>query len=462
MLDPVVNFGKVTVSTGYNDTDTTVVLTAGGGSEFPAPATEGAFNVVWWNSTDYGDPADDPNVEIVRVTAISTDTLTVLRSQEDTSATTKNTGSKTYKMVLALTKKTIDALDGRYTFKYDPINSTQFFRGDAALGSSESEAVWRISLVFMHNDGTSIDIVFADGDTEFDNIWDNRGSLFYPHMYLLASDMISIQEYIEVSVGEAPLSALVIDSMVISEEITPAVSVPTISDNYSSGLQVYWELEEASGIRYDSTANGNDLTDNNAPGQGTGIQGDCADLVLSNNEYFTINSGDATGLHSFSSYISFSFWIKPTQIPSGIGSYVSYAYTYLSAGIKNGYQLGMENAGDKMFFRFWGASADSYIETSSAFLVSGDIGNWVHVGMSVDVSAVTGILYKNGSAVTFNTSRSSSTSTGTSTNPLFIGTAASANQNSDGLLDEFGIWNTQFTGADFIDIYNSGNGMPYE
>lgn len=104
MIDPVKNFAKATVSTTYDASATSIVLTSGHGAKFPAPSTDGAFNLVWWNSTDYPDPADDPNVEIVRVTARSTDTLTVTRAQEGTSASTKNTGGKVYKMMLAITK----------------------------------------------------------------------------------------------------------------------------------------------------------------------------------------------------------------------------------------------------------------------------------------------------------------------------------------------------------------------
>lgn len=123
-LDAVKNFAKVTVSTGYDASATSIVLTTGHGAKLPAPATDGAFNVVWWNSTDYSDPSDDPNVEIVRVTARSTDTLTVTRAQESTSATTKNTGSKTYKMILGATAKMITDIQtatqtGSMTFAAD-------------------------------------------------------------------------------------------------------------------------------------------------------------------------------------------------------------------------------------------------------------------------------------------------------------------------------------------------------
>ncbi len=102
--DATINFGKAVVSTSYGSSDTSIVLNAGMGAKFPKPSTA-PFNLVWWNSTDYADPSDDPNVEIVRCTAISTDTLTVTRAQEGTSASTKNTSGKTYKMILAATKK---------------------------------------------------------------------------------------------------------------------------------------------------------------------------------------------------------------------------------------------------------------------------------------------------------------------------------------------------------------------
>ena len=108
LLDPVVNFGEVLVSTGYSAGATTVVLSAGEGAKLPDPSTDGAFNLVWWDFLHYLDPANDPNREIVRCTARVTDTLTVARAQEGTTGTTKNTVGATYKMMLVLTKKVVD------------------------------------------------------------------------------------------------------------------------------------------------------------------------------------------------------------------------------------------------------------------------------------------------------------------------------------------------------------------
>ena len=106
-LNQTKNFAKVTVLNPYGSGDTSIVLQTGQGAKLP---TGTPFNVVWWNSTDYADPSDDPNVEVVRVTNIATDTLTVTRAQEGTSASTKNTSGKTYKMIAGLTAKGPESL----------------------------------------------------------------------------------------------------------------------------------------------------------------------------------------------------------------------------------------------------------------------------------------------------------------------------------------------------------------
>lgn len=94
------NLVKVEVSTGYDAAATSVVLTASEGAKLPSATP---FYLTWYNSTDYPDPADDPNAEIIEVTNVATDTLTVTRARQGTSATTKNTAGKTYKMVHGVT-----------------------------------------------------------------------------------------------------------------------------------------------------------------------------------------------------------------------------------------------------------------------------------------------------------------------------------------------------------------------
>jgi hypothetical protein len=106
-IDARKNFARGTVSTGYDASATSIVLTTGHAARFPVAP----FNVTWWNATDYPNPSDDPNVEVVRVTAIVGETLTVTRAQESTSASTKNTASKTYKLSQTVTAGMITAIE---------------------------------------------------------------------------------------------------------------------------------------------------------------------------------------------------------------------------------------------------------------------------------------------------------------------------------------------------------------
>ena len=142
MTDQVANFKKVTVSTTYDDTATSIVLTTGHGAELPDPSGDN-YNLVWWDSTNYPDPSDDPNVEVIRVTAKSTDTLTVTRNQEGSGASTKNTSGATYKMILSATSKTITDLQS----EIDSDITTHAALGDAHHAESHT--------IVSHSDTTA-------------------------------------------------------------------------------------------------------------------------------------------------------------------------------------------------------------------------------------------------------------------------------------------------------------------
>jgi len=131
-LDVTKNFAKSTVSTGYNSSATEIVLVPWWGSVFPDPAVSWAFNLIWWDRSTFIDPVDDPNKEIVRCTAISWDTLTIIRAQEWTLATNKNTIWSWYDIALVLTKKTIDDI---------------WTELDAKLEDITSESIWDLSNV---------------------------------------------------------------------------------------------------------------------------------------------------------------------------------------------------------------------------------------------------------------------------------------------------------------------------
>ena len=168
MVDQVANFKKVTVSTGYNNTATSIVLATSQGAELPDPSGDN-YNVVWWDSTNYPDPADDPNVEIVRVTAKSTDTLTVTRNQEGSGASNKNNADATYKMILAHTAKTITDME-QIIHSDTEHNLNAFDLGERILGLMSSP----VFLNVMCDDpgvGTLYDISGNDHDGTYTGTW---------------------------------------------------------------------------------------------------------------------------------------------------------------------------------------------------------------------------------------------------------------------------------------------------
>lgn len=61
-----------------------------------------------------------------------------------------------------------------YALRYDE-GATYTYVGEAAAGSAEGSAVWRIKRL-TNADNT---IIWADGDSDFDNIWTARAGASY-------------------------------------------------------------------------------------------------------------------------------------------------------------------------------------------------------------------------------------------------------------------------------------------
>lgn len=83
------NNASSTLSGAITGPSTTVLVT----SLAPFPATT-PFNCTIWNSTTYPDPSNDPNMEIVTVTSISSgNTFSITRAQENTLAAAHAVGA---------------------------------------------------------------------------------------------------------------------------------------------------------------------------------------------------------------------------------------------------------------------------------------------------------------------------------------------------------------------------------
>ena len=66
--------------------------------------------------------------------------------------------------------------DGLYSLRLDEVSSTLMYVGEAAISSSTANPVWRIKRI---NTTSGVIVEWADGNYNFDSVWDNRASLTY-------------------------------------------------------------------------------------------------------------------------------------------------------------------------------------------------------------------------------------------------------------------------------------------
>lgn len=222
-----------------------------------------------------------------------------------------------------------------------------------------------------------------------------------------------------------------------------------LTDNLIS----YWKLDETTGDRVDSVvASGNDLSVVNTVGYGTGIISNAASFDATNQQRLKIDDGDQTGLDITGDH-SYSFWINMASVP-----------TYFAiAGKDDGYTSGYElmQASGLLYINFASAPA-TYAQWNATALEAGDIGDWVHIVVTVDVSSATGgIIYKNGSPLSMSAKGGTATSVIGNTVEFHLGGRAENARTINGLLDEVGFWSRVLTSDEVTELYNSGAGLTY-
>ena len=116
----------------------------------------------------------------------------------------------------------------------------------------------------------------------------------------------------------------------------------------------------------------------------------------------------------------------------------------------------LRNSNDDIQF-FWLniPSFDSITATGSAVT-----GSFIHVVATYDQSSMR--LYVNGSQVA---KKSNVTYAGEAGNGAAVGAQSDVKASSglfDGIIDEVGLWNRALTGSEIPDLYNSGDGLPYD
>lgn len=131
MADAHKNFAYSTVATAPSPaaSGTSLVVASGQGALFPAVP----FNATIWPT---GVQPTAANAEIVRVTNISTDTFTITRTQEGSSARTVVVGDQ---IAATITAKTLTDIENNYVNSWSPYIPTSAGTGVQSLASNASQ-----------------------------------------------------------------------------------------------------------------------------------------------------------------------------------------------------------------------------------------------------------------------------------------------------------------------------------
>ena len=70
-------------------------------------------------------------------------------------------------------------LEVPYNTQVDFVGDTHIYKGWANPGTATSDATWRIQKITFVGTEEDVVITWAEGNGNFDNIWDNRVSLAY-------------------------------------------------------------------------------------------------------------------------------------------------------------------------------------------------------------------------------------------------------------------------------------------
>lgn len=220
-----------------------------------------------------------------------------------------------------------------------------------------------------------------------------------------------------------------------------------------TNLVSFWEFEEASGTRNDSTATAAHLTDVNTVASATGIQGTGADFEDANtNERLTVSSASLrlTGDISINLWVNFEttglMWLVDQKCESG-KDYSTYALYYDGAGslkcrTTNGTTTSLQD--DSVS---WTPSTATWYNLC-----------WTRTSSSGDLK-----FYVNGSQQgTTQAGYVGALSTGAFEFQLGLYKDQVSNYRAfDGIMDQVGVWSKVLTGTEITDLYNGGAGLPY-
>lgn len=159
------------------------------------------------------------------------------------------------------------------------------------------------------------------------------------------------------------------------------------------------------------------------------------------NQYASITDAAQTGL-DITGDITIEAWIKLEQLPSSRFNIASKA-TEPVTSTNFAYSLSIDNSNKKLQFIF--ANGSGSLVTNATYTESGfgsgDVGKWIHVAVTADVSSSTIIFYIDGVAKTSSYYQRTATAIANSSDPFHIGAQGDPKDYFDGRIQEVRVWN---------------------
>lgn len=186
-----------------------------------------------------------------------------------------------------------------------------------------------------------------------------------------------------------------------------------------------------------------------------------ADLESSSSDY--LYRADNAAL-SITGDISISMWIKIEQLPSTASAYMGLINKARADGNVSYVFYFVDD--DRLYFSYW-ADAGRAVQTAgsfSNFVAAGDVGKWVHVVVTVDVSEKTITFYKNSVQLVTTHAAQNATSIYNGNANFLLGAGywgGTYEQFFDGMIDEVGVWSKVLTAEEVKQLYNNKQGLSH-
>jgi len=208
----------------------------------------------------------------------------------------------------------------------------------------------------------------------------------------------------------------------------------------------HWTCDETSGVRYDSTANAFDLTDNNTVSYATGLLSNACDFERGNSEYLSITDQAVLDLPS---NFTVNMWVNLESLPSTY-SYSPGLFTKVASG--SGYAITIDWSGSNQPVWVRHDAASSIIGTTGL-----SVSTWYMMTFTFDGTNIK--YYLNGASDASQQAYSAHTGNNYDLN---IGRSTLyTTRYYDGLIDEISVFDTALTGAEVAVLYNSGTPLPF-